>query len=81
MLESIKNLADLTTAIATINVKDYGDFKRKAVLYLNRFKEVKSMNATQKAAFTELVDRIQFHSNQDIEKTRNWSLQQLKKLS
>lgn len=62
-----------------INVKDYGDFKRKAVLYINRFSE-QSKSAAQKKVFTEMIDRIQFHTNQDIEKTRNWALQELRKI-
>jgi hypothetical protein len=79
MLESINDLNDLKTAIALINVKDYGDFKRKAVLYINRFNDEKA-TPTQKKIFTAMIDRIQFHTNQDIEKTRNWALQELKKI-
>ncbi len=79
MLENIATLDDLKTAIRTINVKDYGDFKRKAVLYLNRFADVKKLQGSQLKTFNELIDKIQYHANQDIEKTRNWSLEQLKK--
>ena len=36
---STANLEDLKTAIQGIVVKDYGDFKRKTILYLNRYAE------------------------------------------
>lgn len=80
MLENISNLDDLKTAISAINVKDYGDFKRKAILYLNRYAEVKRLQGSQLQVFTDMVDKIQYHADQNIEKTRAWSLQQLKRL-
>lgn len=80
MLENISNLDDLKTAISSINVKDYGDFKRKAILYLNRYAEVKALQGAKRQIFNDLVSRIQYHTDQNIEKTRSWSLQQLKSL-
>ncbi|MBY0315007.1 MAG: hypothetical protein K2Q26_05780 [Bdellovibrionales bacterium] len=78
MLENINTITDLKTAIQTINVKDYGDFKRKAVLYINRFLETHPTSATQKKMFSTMVYQIQFQPNFDIEKTRAYTLQQLR---
>ncbi len=80
MLEKVANLDDLKTSIQSINVKDYGDFKRKTVLYINRFAELKTTTPAQKKVLAEMVDKIQFHPNLDIERTRFWALQQIKGL-
>lgn len=80
MLEKVDSIDDLKTSIQSINVKDYGDFKRKAVLYVNRFMELKSVSASQKKVLREMIDKIQFHPTLDIERTRFWALQQLKNL-
>ena len=80
MVERIQNIEDLKTAIQTILVKDYGDFKRKLVLYLNRFKEAQKLPQSQQVIFAQMIDRIQFHPVQDIESTRSWTLDQLKQI-
>ncbi len=80
MVERIQNLDDLKVAIQSIIVKDYGDFKRKLVLYINRYKETKATSPAQKQHFASMIDRIQFHPVMDIESTRNWTLDQLSKL-
>lgn len=78
MLENIKDIADLKTAIQSIIVKDYGDFKRRALLYINRYMEEHNLAATDKKTFIQMIDKIQFHPNLDIEKTRSWMLEQLR---
>lgn len=80
MVEHIEDLDDLKTAVQSIIVKDYGDFKRKTVLYLNRYKEKHSLNAQQQQLMTELMNKIQYNPNLDIENTRTWTLEQLEKL-
>ncbi len=80
MLEKVASLDDLKISIQAINVKDYGDFKRKTVLYINRFLENKSPTPATRKALSDMVDKIQFHPNHDIERTRFWTLQQLKAL-
>lgn len=82
MFESISNINDLKAAILSINVKDYGDFKRKVVLYLNRFLEEKKLNAEQREALSKIIDNVQFQNHTvEIEKMRYWSLDQLNKLT
>jgi hypothetical protein len=80
MVERIQNLDDLKVAIQSIIVKDYGDFKRKLVLYISRFQEAKSVSAEDKKRFALMIDRIQFHPIMDIESTRSWALDQLNQL-
>ncbi len=80
MFENIKNIDDLRTAILTINVKDYGDFKRKVVLYLNRFLEEQKINAQQRAVIENVIDKVQFQSTTDIERIRSWSIDQLSQI-
>ncbi len=81
MVERIQNLEDLKVAIQSIIVKDYGDFKRKLVLYISRFQETNtSFTPAQKKKFALMIDRIQFHPVMDIESTRSWTLDQLNQL-
>lgn len=80
MLEKVDSLEDLKISIQGINVKDYGDFKRKSVLYINRFLENKATTESTKKALTAVLHKIQYHSNLDIERTRFWTLQQIKAL-
>ncbi len=80
MFENIKNIDDLRTAILTINVKDYGDFKRKVVLYLNRFLEEQKINAQQRAVIENVIDKVQFQATTDIERIRSWSIDQLSQI-
>jgi hypothetical protein len=80
MVEKIKNRDDLKTAVQAILVKDYGDFKRKVILYLNRYQESHPLNSTEKKIFLNMIDRIQFHPVMDIESTRSWTLDQLEQI-
>jgi hypothetical protein len=82
MVERIQNLDDLKVAIQSIIVKDYGDFKRKLVLYIYRFQETTAASLTpaQRKKFSDMIDRIQFHPIMDIESTRSWTLDQLNQL-
>lgn len=77
MFENIKNLDDLKAAILTINVKDYGDFKRKVVLYLNRYAEENKLSGNGKTIFKGMIDKLQFSPPMEIERARSWSLDQL----
>lgn len=79
MIEKIESLKDLKAAFQTIIVKDYGDFKRKAVLYIHRYMEV-GIPAEQKKSLSQLIHQIQYQPNFDIEKTRALSLQKLRDL-
>jgi hypothetical protein len=80
MLEKVDSVDDLKTSIQAINVKDYGDFKRKTVLYINRFMERKGLTPANKKILTDMIDKIQFHPTLDIERTRFWAMQQLKNM-
>lgn len=80
MLEKVDSLEDLKISIQGINVKDYGDFKRKSVLYINRFLENRVTTESTKKTLTAMLHKIQYHPNLDIERTRFWALQQIKAL-
>jgi len=80
MLEKVDSLEDLKISIQSINVKDYGDFKRKAVLYINRFLENRVSTESTKKVLKDMIDKVQFHPTLDIERTRFWILQQIKSL-
>lgn len=78
----IENIDDLKTAIQGIIVKDYGDFKRKSVLYLNRFTETQGqLSEDSERKMNRLKWHIQFHPSGDIESTRQWTLNQLDTLA
>lgn len=80
MLEKLTSLQDLQTAIQTILVKDYGDFKRKSVLYINRALELESLSSAARRSLQEMSAQIQFKPNFDIEKTRYELLQKIKSI-
>lgn len=80
MLEKVASLDDLKISIQSINVKDYGDFKRKSILYINRFLENKPVSSSVQNIFTEMIHKIQYSPNLDIETTRFWTLQKIKSL-
>lgn len=71
---------DLSNLIKGIIVKDYGDFKRKAVLYLNRFVQDQCQNLDEKKISTlrEIKNFIQYHPNFDIESTKQKTLDSIK---
>ena len=79
---NIENIEDLKTHVQGIVVKAYGDFKRKIMLYLNRYTEKKTdiPQDTQREIF-KLKWHIQYHPSGEIEPTRNWTLEQLDKLA
>jgi len=79
MFENIKSTEDLKSAILTINVKDYGDFKRKVVLYLNRFREDNKLSSEHSVIINTMVEKLQFSPPLDIERARSWSIDQLSK--
>lgn len=79
---SIESLEDLKTAVQGIVVKDYGDFKRKTILYLNRYSEtIDTSEAEVRRELFKLKWHIQFHPTGEIEPTRNWTLTQLDQLA
>ncbi len=80
MFEHIDDASDLQAAVLAINVKDYGDFKRKVVLYLNRFAEEHKLTDTQRNHVRQIVERVQFQATSDIEKIRNWTIDQISRL-
>ena len=76
----VKNVDDLQNSIQAIVVKDYGDFKRKTVTYLNRFKENNSLTEEQEKQMFFMKWYIQFHPNQHLVETKQWTLDQIEKL-
>ncbi|MCB0377813.1 MAG: hypothetical protein KDD33_04910 [Bdellovibrionales bacterium] len=80
-MQTINTIEDLKMAVQGISVKDYGDFKRKTILYLNRFMENHEKapeEAQKKIDFMKWC--IQFHPNLDLKTTRLWTLAQLDEL-
>lgn len=76
----IETVDDLQNLIQAIVVKDYGDFKRKTVTYLNRFSENNSLSDEQKKQMLFLKWYIQFHPNGQLTETKQWTLDQIQKL-
>lgn len=76
-MQNIQTIDDLKTAIQGIIVKDYGDFKRKTITYMNRYLENHTLGkeAQKKVHFMRWY--IQFHPNLDLINTKLWTLQQL----
>lgn len=77
---TINNVDDLENSIQAIVVKDYGDFKRKAITYINRFDENNALGDEQKKQVTFLKWYIQFHPNHQLTETKQWTLDQIQKL-
>ncbi len=75
----MKNVDDLRNSIQGIVVKDYGDFKRKTVTYLNRFSELNKLNDDQLKHLQFLKWYIQFHPNYQLAETKQWTLNQVEK--
>lgn len=75
----MKTVDDLRNNIQAIVVKDYGDFKRKTVTYLNRFQENNDLNESQEKHLQFLKWYIQFHPNFDLGETKQWTLNQVEK--
>ena len=69
---------ELKTAIQGIIVKDYGDFKRKTITYLNRFAENQSqLTDSTRRQMNQMKWHIQYHPSHQIESTRQWALNKL----
>lgn len=79
-MAEIKNVEDLHNSIQGIVVKDYGDFKRKTITYLNRFSENRVLNADQENQIFFLKWYIQYHPNLHLNETKLWTLKQIQKL-
>ena len=77
----MKRVEDLKNSIQAIVVKDYGDFKRKTVTYLNRFSENNDLNEDQQKHMLFLKWYIQFHPNHQLNETKRWTLNQIEKFS
>ena len=78
-MAEIENVEDLKNSIQGIVVKDYGDFKRKTVTYLNRFAENSNLSEEQQKHLFFMKWYIQFHPNLHISDTKNWALAQVDK--
>lgn len=76
----MQTVDDLRNSIQAIVVKDYGDFKRKTVTYLNRFEENNSLTEKQKKQMNFLKWYIQYHPNHQLNETKLWTINQLEKL-
>lgn len=75
------SIDELKTAVQSISDKEYGDFKRKTITYLNRFAEtLNSPNEDQQKQLYFMKWYIQYYPNQDINSTKLWTLQQIDKL-
>ena len=75
------SITELKTAIQGIIVKDYGDFKRKTITYINRYTEENQPLPDQKRRqVDQLKWYIQFHPTHQIEATRQWTLSKLDEL-
>ena len=77
----IKNVDDLRNSIQAIVVKDYGDFKRKTVTYLNRFSENNSLSEEQQKHMQFLKWYIQYHPNYELSETKQWTINQIEKFN
>lgn len=79
-MTEIKDVEDLRNSVQGIIVKDYGDFKRKTVTYLNRFSENRELKPEQKQQIFFMKWYIQFHPNHQLNETKQWTLTQIEKL-
>ncbi|MCJ8276192.1 MAG: hypothetical protein HRT44_10485 [Bdellovibrionales bacterium] len=78
----VQNIEDLRMAVQGIVVKDYGDFKRKTITYLNRYVENQGkLTEEQEKQVNFMKWYIQFHPNLELNSTKLWTLQQLEKLA
>lgn len=75
----MKNVEDLRNSIQAIVVKDYGDFKRKTITYLNRFSENNQLSEEQQKHMQLLKWYIQFHPTFQLGETKQWTLNQIEK--
>lgn len=75
----MKTVDDLRNSIQGIFAKDYGDFKRKTITYLNRYNENNNLSDQQKKHLDVLKWYIQFHPNHRLDETKQWTLDQIEK--
>lgn len=73
----MKTVDDLRNSIQAIVVKDYGDFKRKTVTYLNRYEENNGLTEEDQKHLFFMKWYIQFHPNLDLDETKLWTLNQI----
>lgn len=78
-MSEVTNVDDLRNSIQSIVVKDYGDFKRKTVSYLNRFSENNSLSEEQEKHLFFLKWYVQYHPTLQINETKQWTINQLEK--
>lgn len=80
-MDKAPTIEELKTAIQGIIVKDYGDFKRKTITYLNRYSEEHNkLSDSARRQLDQLKWYIQFHPTHQIEATRQWALNKLDEL-
>ncbi len=79
-MTEIKTHTDLKNSVQSIVVKDYGDFKRKTITYLNRYSENNSLSEEQEKQLFFMKWYIQYHPNHQLEETKLWTLNQIDKL-
>lgn len=76
----MKTQDDLRNSIQSIVVKDYGDFKRKVVTYLNRYSENNQLSDEQEKHLFFMKWYIQYHPTHQLNETKLWTLNQIEKL-
>ena len=77
-MRTLQSTTDLKMAIRGICVKDYGDFRRKSVSYLNRYIENQSRFHKGRKKYVESIKHhIQYKPNLDLRKTQLWLLKQV----
>ena len=76
----METINDLRNSVQAIFVKNYGDFKRKAITYVNRFEESTSLNENQKKQIYLLKWYVQYYPNHKITETKQWTLEQIDKI-
>ncbi len=79
-MTQIENLNDLKNSIHGIVVKDFGDFKRKTVTYLNRYSENIKLDAEKEKQVFFIKWHVQYHPNLELNETKRWVLRQIEKL-
>lgn len=79
-MTEMQSVDDLQNAVQGIVVKDYGDFKRKTVTYLNRFQQNNQLKEDQEKQLAFMKYYIQYHPNLELNDTKLWTLTQIEKL-
>lgn len=79
MSEHIKYIEEFELAIRGINVKDFGDFRRKANSYLIRLAE-KIENSSNKKQLIEIQNFVNFKPDWQIESTRRNIIKKIREI-